>query len=52
MTNKTSTNRVKALQQRRAEQGITRHEHYYHKDDHKKIVDFVREINEKRKSQR
>lgn len=45
---KTNKERQAALRKRRAEQGITRHEYYYHKDDHKRIFDFVRQLNEKR----
>lgn len=39
---------VKALHARRAAAGLTRHEHYYHKEDHEQVKEFVRNVNDER----
>lgn len=45
---KTSAERLKALRKRRAAQGLIRHEHYYHKEDHYIVVKFVSDLNNAR----
>jgi len=44
----TSTKYVKVLHEKEAAKGFTRHEHRYNKDDHKKVVEFVRTLNDER----
>lgn len=46
--NRLSTERVKALRERRAAKGYLRFEHYYRKENHKQVRDYVKRLNGKK----